>query len=95
MAAVDRHGNRRYNNRHRSECWNEQNKLNLSASSISHVLDIFVWKENMASTLQTQHDTQGGVYTFSSRPRPVPNRAKYRNTAEPLWVNLTSPARMI
>ncbi|XP_056620662.1 radial spoke head protein 3 homolog [Triplophysa dalaica] len=38
----------------------------------------------MASTLQTQHDTQGGVYTFSSRPRPVPNRAKYRNTAEPL-----------
>lgn len=38
----------------------------------------------MTSTLQTQHDTQSGVYTFSSRPRPVPNRDKYRNTAAPL-----------
>lgn len=32
----------------------------------------------MASNLQAQHETQSGVYTFSSRPRAVPNRPKYR-----------------
>ncbi|XP_067239477.1 radial spoke head protein 3 homolog [Chanodichthys erythropterus] len=34
----------------------------------------------MASNLQAQHETQSGVYTFSSRPRAVPNRTKYRQT---------------
>ncbi|XP_051731053.1 radial spoke head protein 3 homolog [Ctenopharyngodon idella] len=34
----------------------------------------------MASNLQAQHETQSGVYTFSSRPRAVPNRPKYRQT---------------
>ncbi|XP_042603067.1 radial spoke head protein 3 homolog isoform X1 [Cyprinus carpio] len=38
----------------------------------------------MASSLQTQHETQSGVYTFSSRPRAVPNRPKYRQAAPPL-----------
>ncbi|XP_051510821.1 radial spoke head protein 3 homolog [Myxocyprinus asiaticus] len=35
----------------------------------------------MTSTLQPQNESQSGVYTFSSRPRPVPSRPKYRNTA--------------
>ncbi|TRY86593.1 hypothetical protein DNTS_018582 [Danionella cerebrum] len=32
----------------------------------------------MATELQAQHQTQSGVYTFSSRPRAVPSRPKYR-----------------
>ncbi|XP_073702492.1 radial spoke head protein 3 homolog [Garra rufa] len=35
----------------------------------------------MATSLQTQNETQSGVYTFSSRPRAVPNRPKYRQAA--------------
>ncbi|XP_051952422.1 radial spoke head protein 3 homolog [Xyrauchen texanus] len=35
----------------------------------------------MTSTLQPQNEVQSGVYTFSSRPRPVPSRPKYRNSS--------------
>lgn len=34
----------------------------------------------MATTLKAQNETQSGVYTFSSRPRAVPNRTKYRTS---------------
>ncbi len=52
-------------------------------SGFSDAFDITV-KRKMASSLRTQHETQSGVYTFSSRPRAVPNRPQYRVQAAPL-----------
>uniref|UniRef100_A0A4W4H618 Radial spoke head 3 n=1 Tax=Electrophorus electricus TaxID=8005 RepID=A0A4W4H618_ELEEL len=38
----------------------------------------------MTSVLQPQREAPNGTYTFSSRPRPVPSRLKYR---EPTMIN--------